>query len=356
MTTCNHTGAGTPGATASAHHAASEKGLAGGTFTPDGPVVDTHAHVYPARYLDFLEKCGIDPASTKIARNMNASDEQPELDARLAQMDAAGVQYQVLSATPQSPLLADAATATDAARMVNDIYADILARYPERFRAYGAVPFFHPDQAIEETTRALDDLGFDGIAINALPAENKAITDEEYVPFFEELNRRGTVLYIHPSGNAAYSEPMLSHHLEWVNGAPMEDAIAVLHLLKGDYINRFPNIKFQVAHLGGDVAFLAQRIEDNFTDWGSFPTSPRENLKKIWFDAANFFGPSLVMAHDHVFDPDRILAGSDYPYFQNMGDRELYTRAVDYVVESGLDAEAVNNILVHNPVRLLGEL
>lgn len=74
---------------------------------------------------------------------------------------------------------------------------------------------------------------------------------------------------------------MLSHHLEWVNGAPIEDAIAVLHLLQGDYINRFPNIKFQVAHLGGDVAFLAQRVEDNFTDWGSFPTSPRENLKKF---------------------------------------------------------------------------
>lgn len=80
---------------------------------------------------------------------------------------------------------------------------DILARYPDRFRAYGAVPFFHPDQAVEETTRALDDLGFDGIAINALPAENKAITDEEYTPLFEELDRRSSVLYIHPSGNAA---------------------------------------------------------------------------------------------------------------------------------------------------------
>lgn len=60
------------------------------------------------------------------------------------------------------------------------------------------------------------------------------------------------------------------------------------------------------------------------------------------------------MAHDHVFDPHNILAGSDNPYFQNMGNRRLYNRAVDYVVESGLNDEAINNILVHNPARLLG--
>lgn len=351
ITACTHTGAGNPeGARQS-----QGKPLDANTFHPDGPVIDIHAHIYPKRYLDFLEKAGIDPASTTIARNMNASDEEPEIRARLRQMDEANVAYQVVSLTPQSPLITDRTAAVEAARLANNIYAEVLERHPDRFKAYAAVPFFHPQEAVAELTRALDDLHFSGVAINALPAANRSLIDPEFEPFFAELNKRGAVCYVHPSGNAAFSSPMLDHQLEWVNGAPTEDAIAVLHLLKGDYLNRFPHIKFQIAHLGGDIPFLAQRIEDNYTDWGSFKSSPRESLRKMWFDTANFFGPSLVLAHDHVYDPEKLLAGSDYPYFQNEK-RDLYTRSVEYIIESGLSEKAVNNILVHNPVRLLGDI
>lgn len=145
---------------------------------------------------------------------------------------------------------------------------------------------------------------------------------------------------------------MLEHNLTWVNAAPMEDAIATLHLLKADYVNKYPQIKFHIAHLGGDLPFLAQRIEDNYEDWDSFPVSPRESLKKMWFDAANFFGPSLVMAHDHVYDPDRILMGSDYPYFQE----DKYTRAVTYITESGLPDSEVVKILSTNARGLYGDV
>ena len=348
VTACAHHGAGDP------NHV-KEDGLSTHGFQADGPIIDVHAHIYPERYLDSLERSGIDPASTAIARDMNASDEERDIQARLRQMDEANVAYQVVSLTPQSPLIEDRSTAVQAARLANNIYAEVLQRHPHRFKAYAAVPFFHPQEAVEELTRSIDELGFSGVAINALPAENRALIDPEFIPFFEELNRRKTVCYIHPSGNAAFSSPLLNHQLEWVNGVPTEDAIAVLHLLKGDYINRFPDIKFQIAHLGGDLPFLAQRLEDNYTDWGSFRSSPREALRSIWFDAANFFGPSLVMAHNHVFDPNKILAGSDYPYFQN-DKRDLYTRAITYIIESGLSNEDINNILVHNPVRLLGNI
>ena len=53
-----------------------------------------------------------------------------------------------------------------------------------------------------------------------------------------------------------------------------EDAIATLHLLKADIPHKYPNIRFHIAHLGGDLAFLAQRIEDNYEDWDSFEHSP----------------------------------------------------------------------------------
>lgn len=318
------------------------------TMSNHPPIIDTHAHVYPASVLNHLESLGVPSASTNIARNMCASNEPEEMHARLAMMDAAGVDMQVLSATPQVPLIADATAAGETTRMLNDIYKDILDTYPGRFLAYGSIAFNHPEQAIEDIAYCLDDLHFSGIAINAmLDSADAAITDEAYRPVFEELNSRSAILYIHPTGNAAYCSPMEKHGLTWVNGAPVEDGIVSLQLLKADYPNLFPNIRFHIAHLGGDIPFLAQRIEDNYEDWGAFPASPAETLRNMWFDAANFFGPSLVLA-SQVYDPEKILAGSDYPYFQD----EKYARAIQYISEAGLEEHVVQNILSLNALKL----
>ncbi|UVI36651.1 amidohydrolase family protein [Brevibacterium spongiae] len=103
--------------------------------------------------------------------------------------------------------------------------------------------------------------------------------------------------------------------LAWVNGAPVEDATAVLHLLKADVPRRFPHIRFHIAHLGGDLAVLFQRIEDNFADWDAFPSSPQTALRSMWFDAANFYEPALRLALE-AYGHGTVMAGSDHPYFQ----------------------------------------
>lgn len=314
------------------------------------PVVDSHAHIYPARYLDKLEEIGVSPDSTAIARNMRASNEPDEMSARIEMMDTAGVDVQVLSATPQVPLVADAAGAAEATRMVNDIYRQVLEDHPGRFLAYGAVPLNHPDQALEEIRYCLDELGFVGIAINTLLDDPRsAITDDRYRPVFDELNRRGSILYVHPTGAGAHSPAISEHGLAWVNGAPVEDAIATLQLLQADYPARYPDLRFHIAHLGGDLPFLSQRIEDNYEDWDAFPHSPADTLRHMWFDAANFSGGSLRLSAE-VFDPDKILAGSDYPYFQD----DKYTRAITYIRGAGLPADMTQRILSGNAKSLYG--
>ena len=314
----------------------------------DGKVIDTHAHVYPAKYLDFLEQIGVDPDSTAIARDMNASDEDEQMAARLRMMGQAGVDVQVLSATPQLPQVDKADEADEAARMVNDIYAGLIRKYPGRFLAYGAIPFLHPQKAVQQIGYCMDELGFVGIAINSLlPDPQMAITDEQFAPIFAELDRRHAPLYIHPTGMSAHCAPMANQGLAWVNGAPVEDAIAALHLLKADYVRKYPNIRFHIAHLGGDLPFLAQRLQDNFEDWGSFPASPAQSLRKMWFDAANFFAPSLELAAK-VYDPQKLLAGSDCPYFQE----KKYTRAFSYIKESGLSKALREQILSKNACEL----
>lgn len=309
--------------------------------------IDTHAHLWPVEYLDYLEKHGA--TGVAIARNIRATDSEEDLLARFAMMDKAGVAKQVLSASPQLLQTADAVACLTGARMINDTYADLVRRHPDRFMAYGAVPLPHVDEAVSEARRCVEQLGFSGVALTTLIA-NKTIADPAYSPFYAEMNRLGAIIYIHPTGCGTLSPMVNDFRLEWVVGAPFEDSLAVLQLLKADIPHRFPNIKFHIAHLGGVVAFLMQRIEDNYTGWKAFPRSPTEEMRKMWFDTANFHGPALRCIAD-TFGTERLMLGSDFPYFQDA----LYTRIATYVEQSKLPPHAIEAILSGNAHRLFAK-
>lgn len=150
-------------------------------------------------------------------------------------MDKTGVKYQVLSVTPQSPQCGSKEEALELARYINDLYATIIKKYPDRFIAYGAVPLPYVDGAIEEGKRVINDLGFKGIAVNTLIQNKISIADEQFKPFFEEMNQLETIIYIHPTGCGAKSDLINDYHLERVIGANVEDIITPLQLLKQNY-------------------------------------------------------------------------------------------------------------------------
>lgn len=312
--------------------------------------VDTHAHLWSNDYLDKLKALMLketDQDDTQDARVDNASDDISQLAARLAMMDKAGVQYQVLSATPQSPYWGDEKQANELAVMINDLYAQVIKEYPDRFVAYGAVPLPHVTAAISEAKRCINELGFKGIAINTLIKHDISIVDDRLIPFYEVLDEMKAVLYIHPTGCGANSAMVNDAGLKWVVGAPIEDGLAGLQLLKAGIPQKFPNIQFHIAHLGGFLPFMMQRIEDNYNDWDAFEQSPWQSFEQFWFDTANFHAPALRCSCD-TFGSERLLLGSDYPYFQH----DKYTRAVTYIQQAGLSEADQQAILKDNAYRL----
>ncbi|MDY6054408.1 amidohydrolase family protein [Micrococcus sp.] len=315
--------------------------------------IDTHAHVYPDAYLDLLERGGRDPETTRIARGMGAGSGEAEIAARLALMDRAGVGVQVLAATPQSPSLADPEDAARAARWINDEYLRLQAAHPDRFLIYLALPLPHVAESLAELTRLLDGpepaAGVVGVSLPTVLPDGTVPADPRLDPVWEDLDRRGLVVNLHPTGSGAGSPLIADHGLAWVNGAPVEDATAVLQLMAADHLRRFPRARLHVAHLGGDLPFLAQRLEDNHEDWGQFPASPRTMLRQIHYDAANFHEPSLAMTAETV-GAEQILAGSDFPYFQDA----KYVRAFEYVRTSRLSPTERDGVLGANARRLYG--
>ena len=305
--------------------------------------IDTHAHVWPTDYLDFIEKAGEN--ITAIARNQKATASPEDLAVRFAGMDAAGVSKQVIAAAPQTVQAADAATCLAGARMINDAYAGLVKQYPDRFMAYGAVPLPHVQEAVAEAGRCLDHLGFLGIGISTL-INRKTIAQPAFDPFWAEMDRRGAIVYIHPTGAGALSPMVTDLKMEWLIGAPIEDVLVLLHLLKADIPYRYPNIRWHIAHLGGGITFLMQRVEDNFAVLKALPRSPTAELKKMWFDTVGFHGPALKSMIETV-GSERLILGSDYPYFG-----PLYGRMVTYIEKAGLPPAVAHAIIDQNAARL----
>ncbi|MGV3061836.1 amidohydrolase family protein, partial [Streptococcus hyovaginalis] len=106
-------------------------------------IIDTHAHLWSDDYLKRLEDLGAQGVA--IAKGMGAGSSPEELEKRFTMMDQAGVDVQVLSATPQSPQFGNPEEALLSAQLINDHYKDLIHAYPQRFKAYGAVPLPYVD-------------------------------------------------------------------------------------------------------------------------------------------------------------------------------------------------------------------
>ena len=115
--------------------------------------IDVHAHYLTDEYLDLLLDLGKSDAGA--ARGLGAGG-GAELEARLRLMDRAGIEIQVLSASPQLPYAEDGEKAGEVARFVNDQYAELFGRYPDRFRAFAALPMPNVERSLGEMSRALD--------------------------------------------------------------------------------------------------------------------------------------------------------------------------------------------------------
>jgi aminocarboxymuconate-semialdehyde decarboxylase len=309
--------------------------------------IDVHAHFWTDAYLDKVAALG--KTDTAAQRGRGAGD-GGELEARLALMDRAGVDIQVLSASPQLPHGPDRAAAADAARYVNDQYAELVDRHPGRFRAFASLPLPHIDAAAAELARALDELGMAGVAMTTTIMD-QPLVDSPAAQLFAELDRRGTVLYLHPAGNAACSPLIGEHHGTWSVGAPVEDTISILHLITHGIPSRYPRMRIVNSHLGGALPMLVQRM-DNQLPWEApeTPEQPSVAARRMWYDTVAHGHPPALRCAAGSFGADRLVLGTDFPYENGA----VFERAVSYITTSGLAPADAARVLYANAEALFG--
>jgi predicted TIM-barrel fold metal-dependent hydrolase len=313
---------------------------------PEKLRIDMHGHIFPNEYLDMLDRMGGGGTGTHIARIAPGSGSPEELEARFKMMDRAGVKMQVISAAPQLPYFAKKDDAVTAAKFINDSYAEYVRRYPDRFAAYVVTPLPHVDEAIKEMNRGLDDLGMVGVTMGT-SVLTQSVADPMFDPFWAEMDRRGVILFFHPSGLGACSPLVQADNLTWPIGATIEDTMVAAHLIVKQIPKRYPRVRIIIPHLGGEISMLMRRLDSQKKLYMPADAEPASvTAKRFWYDTVSHAYPLALRLACESFGTDRMVLGSDYPY--EVG--ELYQRCVDYVADPGvgLTSDQVEAILDRN--------
>ncbi len=281
---------------------------------------------------------------------MGAGGKHAELEARFELMDSVGVQRQILSASPQLPYFENETHAVVAAQLVNDLYADLVREHPDRFAAFAVIPLPHVEASLAEMARALDELDMVGVTV-ATSILGRSLVDPAFEPFYAELDRRRTVLFVHPAGVSACSPLISSYQLTWPIGSPIEDTIAITHLIITGIPMRYPHIKIISSHLGGALPMLLERLDHQYRLAAPVaPELPSILARRMWYDTVGHDSVAALRCACESLGAERLVLGSDFPYQSG----KSYRRAITYIENAGLPAPDVRRILDTNAQALFG--
>ena len=317
-------------------------------------IVDLHAHHSSQAYIDTLMRIGgksLPEAARPLTRRPMRPVDPNELEARFERMADADVQMQVLSPAASPPYAEKLEDAVEACTLLNDTYFELSKQYPDRLAAFVSLPLPHIDASLRELERGLDDLGMLGVTMNCTVFDRSA-AEEEFEPLYEELNRRGAVLFYHPVQNGICS-PLINDYNYTVSvGASLEDTAIVLHLIARRVPHRYPNIKFVVPHLGGMISMQLERLDNQApSQHPDLPEPPSVTARRLYYDTVSHGSQAALRCAWMAFGAEHLVAGSDYPVLLPY---ETYARTFDYIRDSDLPSQDVDLILNHNAQRLLG--
>lgn len=312
------------------------------------PVIAVEEHFMHTSLAQHLGKAASPPA--RVSERLYDLEEL-----RIAEMDAAGIDMQVLShQSPGSQRLPDD-VAVAACRDVNDALAAVISRRPDRFAGFAMLPTNLPAAAADELTRAVEDKGLKGALVHGMN-HGEFLDLPRYRPIFARAEKLGVPIYVHPglpdpTVTERYYAPYDSSHSMMTKAAwgfGVETGTQAVRLILSGLFDRHPDLKILLGHLGEAIPFWLDRIDDSFSRPGN-PPSDFANVfrRNFWITTSGFFSdPALNCCLEQV-STDRVLFAVDYPYASSKD-------GVDWLSASDLDPALKARIFSGNARALLG--
>jgi predicted TIM-barrel fold metal-dependent hydrolase len=253
---------------------------------------------------------------------------------RIAKMDEAGIDVQVVSLTAPGVEQSEAGEAIALARDANDYVTEAVRRHAARFAGFATIPTPDPSAAVRELERCIG-VGFKGAMVNG-HAGGRHLDDHFFWPIFECAEALGVPLYLHPTQppqaviDASYSGFSMDVTFMFANagfGWHIETAIHALRIILGGVFDRFPRLQLILGHLGETLPFMIQRV-DNMQPAMTGLKKPisaylRENFHYT-FSGFNFTPVFLTLLLE--MGVDRIMFSADHPYASMSGARSFLDR------------------------------
>ena len=336
-------------------------------------VIDFQAHLFPEAYIKELKRRDgavileePDPYSgmtyfydKKLRCRINTAIFQGrDIGRRIEHMDRFGIDVHVLTIPAPAADRFDGEDAVAIARAANNAIADICRNYPNRFIGFFTLPSSSISASLDELERSVHQLGLKGFGCFA-NLNGQALDREELFPIYERLAKYRLPVYIHPTAPLATEATGLDIMPTLIFGWAFDSTVAMTRLIYGRVLERFPEISFVVADVGGVLAFFAQRAKNIYSGrteeirqrYG-LEENPLDSFRRFYVDTADHPAATLKCVLD-FFGPDRMVLGTNYPYGPEEGCVLVKNSlaAIDGLNLSGHDKE---KILGGNAVKILG--
>lgn len=253
-----------------------------------------------------------------------------DVDARLRDLDAAGIDLQVLSPVPVTfPYGADPAASTAYATAMNSSIARAVAAGGGRLAGLGTVPLPHTRDAVAVLESVMaGPTPLAGVEIGARIGTLE-LDDSLLLPFFEAAEALGAVVFVHPSDGGAGSVRRTGQPYDFGLGMHTDTALAASALVFGGVLARFPALRFVLAHGCGGFAWSYPRLRLGAELLQGLPVAPiDERVRQLHVDTL-VLDPEHLRLLVHRFGVDRLVLGTDHPFFpdQTSGARDLLAAA-----------------------------
>lgn len=276
---------------------------------PQG-IVDVHHHILPPKYI-VVARDRLLSFAPNFAGVLKWTPEQS-----IEQMDKFGIQTAMTSLSNPGTWFGNVEEARNLARMSNEYGARMVEDYPGRFGLLASLSLPDVDGSLKELAFALDVLHADGVAMLTSYGD-KWPGDDSFAPIFQELDRRGTAVYFHPTSAdccSALIKDVPAPAVEYM----FDTTRAITSLLFSGTLSKYRNVKFIFSHAGGATAPIVERIvrlaNIDKKIAARLPNGPLAELKRLYFDTATSTGPENLGAIMKLAGGDKIVFGSDYPF------------------------------------------
>ena len=286
--------------------------------------IDFHAHVYPEDYLKKLEastgdvRIETDNKGEKWILSMGAkagpiTPDFFDLDVRVDRIAETRVDMQILSSPHPGVDRFSPEESAEMSRVINNGIAKAVRQYPKRFQGIAMLPLIDTRLALRELDRAILELGLRGMCMLTNVA-GKTPDSDFLLPVYERAQQLGVPIFIHPTTPLG-AQVMQEWRLAIILGFEFDIVLSATRLAYAGVLERFPELRFVISHLGAGIPFLAGRIDRGYHDptcgiKTKKPTS--EYLRELYCDTVSFYQPALAMAYE-FYGASRMVLGSDFP-------------------------------------------